>query len=588
MTETASRARRFGAFAALVVALLVPFVAAVVVAAPAHAAPCETCGGGGGDQPVPWTSSITVTAPATGTIVAMSGTTRVIDCGAAGNDCSQSVTTMAFERPTSGWPTYTFSYSGLSGYIAEWSGACSGFGACSVTNDQESQSLAATAHDVQAPSVSIVAPTRVSPTTTMSATVADNSGSPVLDTWQLCNPDGIGCVQLASGYARTVVSLANQAAGDYQLKLIARDPSGNETLATHQVTLVTSLQMTSSDLAAVTEAPSVTFFSDDETHIASRRCRAYPTGDTVPDWGPCTTDTSYAPTLADGDWTLQVEDTDDVGLVASVSKQTTVDTTAPSVSFVDGPAEGGTVSTPTVQISFAASDATLQSVTCAVDDAAPAACTSPQGLSGYRDGTHKYTVTATDQLGHSTTIVRNFMVNVPTTLTAATVASTYGTAAPLSVTIDPQTATGTVKFVAAGKTLCTATVSNGIATCTAPATLAGGTRTVTASYHGNYAPSATTLKLVVHKATTAVHASAAKAVKRGKKLSVSVSHLPRNATGKVVISNATKLCTATVRHGAASCTFAAVMTKGSHTLSVHYLGDTNYAASTKTIKVTVV
>jgi hypothetical protein len=576
--------------AGLALALLAPFVAALLAAPSANALP-PICNIDCPPQIITYTAEITVTPPAVGTVHGTNDSdARTIDCSGSGGSCTitdHQASDSGF--PSDGWPTWTFSFTGATGYIATWSGACSGLGNCVITNDKPStQSITAGALDIAPPAVSLSAPARVSPTTAIGATATDNSGAVSREDWYVCNPNGFACALQVQAANNTTFHLTGQAAGNYLIRFDATDPSGNRSSTERAVTLVTGLSMTSSDLPAVTAHPSFTFASDDEAFSTSQ-CRAYPTGGTVPAWGACTTKNSYAPDLSDGNWTLQAEEVDDLGNLAAVTKTTTVDATAPSVTITGGPVEGDTVGTPTVQFSFDATDANLQSVTCTLDNGAASPCSSTKSLSGYADGAHTFKVTATDKVEHVTTVVRHFSALVPTTLTGHSTTNTYGSPAKLAVSVSPAQSAGTVTFTSGGRTLCTAKISNATASCRAPATLASGTHAVTAAYHGGYAASSTKFTLTTKKQLTAIHASAVTTIKRGKKLTVSISRLPRAATGTVTVANgSTKLCSTTVHGGSARCSFIVKLGKGVRSLAVRYGGSRNYGASTQTIKVKVV
>lgn len=591
MNASGSARRRFVATLVLALTLLAPFVVGLAAAPTAQAipGPCDVdC-----SPPITYYSTITVTAPSLGSVVATNDSdTRTVTCSASNGTCllrdSQESDT---GRPVDGWPTWTFSYSGPGGYAVSWSGACAGMVVCAVTDDgSSSQTLTATSLDVEAPSVSLTAPDRITPSTTLVGSATDNSGTISYEEWIVCNSQATGCVSKSQGTNDTTFLLADEAAGTYVVRYLAKDGSGNENWSQKTVTLVTGLTMTSSGLPSLSGGSTVTmqFSSDDEDHT-TRQCRVYPTGAAAPDWGPCTLKNYFTVTQPDGDWTLEAKEVDDLGYVATVSNTTSIDTTAPSVTIAQGPAEGATVTSRTMRLAVNATDAHLQSVTCALDNATATPCDQVTTLSGYADGAHTVTVTATDELGHVTTLVRHFSVVVPTTTRGHSVATTYGTAARLAVSVTPASATGTVTFTSGGKPLCTARISSGQAACAAPRTLAAGTHAITAAYRGNYAPSTTKLILTIEKRATAIQVGTAKTVSQGKTLAVRVRSLPKDATGSVTVANgSSRLCSAKVHNGSAVCSFTVKLAKGSHPLTVRYSGTSNYATSARTIRVKVV
>lgn len=590
----AGSARRLGILA-LGLAALSSLAVALAGGADASCDPNNgDCNPGGGGTT--YQSVLTVTPPAVGTVYGtISGqSTNVIACSASGGPCTVTDDQVGSVRPTDGWPTYEFTYTGANGYgLDHWGGACSGSYSCSVTNDQPATSLTATSRDVQPPSVALNVPARVGPDTQLTAAASDNDGIVRLD-WQLCQTEISGCVTFANGSPVTMGSGA--ASGDHWLRVSARDAAGNIGTASKQITYVAFVSMTWQLLPDFTEAPTLSFHSDDEAHVPQdnehRQCRADPVDGTPGSWGPCTTATSYTPQLPDGQWQLQAREIDDLGLVGLVWDDTTVDTTAPSVTLTDGPTEGSTVATTALRMGFTATDANLDSVVCALDDAAPAPCASPYPLTGYGNGQHTFTVTATDVLGHTGSATRTFAVAVPTTVTPtrARFAAVYGHRAHLSARIAPDTATGRIRFAtAAGHVLCTAAVTAGTATCAAPARLAPAAMTVVARYTGNYSAGQAATKLLVTKAPTAIHAGAARTVRHGARLPVVVRGLPGAATGTVVVRVGKRtLCRASVRHGRGRCPVLATLAPGHrYAFHVRYLGNAFYRGSAATVHVRV-
>lgn len=583
-------------FAVLGLVLVVLSALAVALAGGADAE-CDPnngdCNPGGGTT---YYSVLTVTPPAVGTVYGtVSGqSTNVIACAASGGTCTVIDDQVGFVRPTSGWPTYDFTYTGANGFdLDHWGGACSGWSSCAVTNDQPSTSLSATSRDVQPPHPSMNVPARIGPATQLTATAIDNDGISRLD-WRLCQTNHTGCYTFGSGSPVTVGY--GKASGTYSLEVWAYDAAGNIGTASAQVTYVAGVLMTWQTLPEFTEAPSFSFHSDDEAHVPDdnnyRRCRAFPVDGTPSSWGPCTTWNSYAPQLPDGHWRLQAQEIDDLGLYGIAWNDTTVDTTAPAVALTDGPTEGSTVATTELRMGFTATDANLESVTCALDGRAPAPCESPYPLTGYGNGQHTFTVTATDVLGHTSSAARTFAVAVPTTVTPARArfATVYGHKAHLSARVHPDAATGKVRFVtAAGRLLCTAAVAAGTASCTAPARLAPASMRVVAHYVGNYSPSQASTKLLVTKAPTTIHARAARSVRHGARLPVAVRGLPRAATGTIVVRTGKRtLCRASVHRGRGRCPVVAKLTPGHrYTLQVRYGGNTFYRGSAATVRVRV-
>ncbi|HEV8250104.1 MAG TPA: LamG-like jellyroll fold domain-containing protein, partial [Gaiellaceae bacterium] len=114
-------------------------------------------------------------------------------------------------------------------------------------------------------------------------------------------------------------------------------------------------------------------------------------------FGPCTSPKSYSG-LGDGLHTFEVKATDGAGNEgAPASHSWTVDTVAPTVSIVSGPADP--TNATSASFSFTASEAGV-SFTCQLDGGGFGACTSPKSYSGLADGAHSFQVKATDATGN--------------------------------------------------------------------------------------------------------------------------------------------------------------------------------------------
>ncbi len=105
--------------------------------------------------------------------------------------------------------------------------------------------------------------------------------------------------------------------------------------------------------------------------------------------------------LGNGSHTFSVRARDPVGNVDATppSRTWTVDTTAPDTTLSGGPAEGSTVSATSATFSFSSTDGTA-TFECKLDSASFAACTSPDTVSGLRDGSHTFSVRARDPAGN--------------------------------------------------------------------------------------------------------------------------------------------------------------------------------------------
>jgi hypothetical protein len=102
---------------------------------------------------------------------------------------------------------------------------------------------------------------------------------------------------------------------------------------------------------------------------------------------------------------------DDVGNTASVQRAFTFDLSGPAVAFTGRtPAAGSVTASRSAVVTYTSTDPHLAAVTCTVDRAARACPGGRLSLANLAAGRHTVTVSATDTLGHRTTISRTFTV----------------------------------------------------------------------------------------------------------------------------------------------------------------------------------
>ena len=116
---------------------------------------------------------------------------------------------------------------------------------------------------------------------------------------------------------------------------------------------------------------------------------------------PCSSPQSYTD-LSEGSHTLEVKATDQASITdpTPASRIWTVDTTTPETTIDYGPSDGATLSSRDVSFTFSASEAgsTLE---CSLDGAAFASCTSPKEYTDLSEGSHTFSVKATDASGNT-------------------------------------------------------------------------------------------------------------------------------------------------------------------------------------------
>ncbi len=177
-----------------------------------------------------------------------------------------------------------------------------------------------------------------------------------------------------------------------------------------------------------------------------------------------------------------------------------------------------------------------------------------------------------------------------TTTTMSAVSGYVGTKVTLSAKVKGGTLPkGTVKFAWGGKTLCSATLSNGTASCGHVFGAVGSLR-VEAEYAGNATHKASTgvatVKVLALKTSVKVTASPAAAT-TGKAMTFTAVVSPSAATGTVTFSDAAgKLGTAKVVAGKASLKYT-WNAGGSYTVTAAYGGDAKDLRSSGSTTVTV-
>ena len=226
-------------------------------------------------------------------------------------------------------------------------------------------------------------------------------------------------------------------------------------------------------------------------------------------------------------------------------------------------------------VRFTASGGTLCTATVFLGDADCTTAVLPAG---------DYNVTATysgDANYYTNSNTTSFTISQnPSAITGSS-----GNVVALTVSNLPTGSTGFVTFSLGSTLLCTATDTDGVASCNTSA-LPVGSNSVDAVYSGdvNFVGSTSTITVNVLPAATAIALSGTATPGL---ITLSQSGLPSAATGSVSFSfSGQPLCTATVHSGSSSCTVS-VLPTGSDLITAVYSGDASYTMASGSTTLTV-
>lgn len=110
----------------------------------------------------------------------------------------------------------------------------------------------------------------------------------------------------------------------------------------------------------------------------------------------------------------------------TVTRRFVIDRTAPEVSITSGPKQLSVSKLRSASFAFAANEA-VSGFTCALDQAAAAACASPLTLSKLSPGLHALTIATADAAGNAGSVTRRFAVNSASSTTTFADANTAKT-----------------------------------------------------------------------------------------------------------------------------------------------------------------
>ena len=230
-------------------------------------------------------------------------------------------------------------------------------------------------------------------------------------------------------------SYSGLADGSHSFEVRATDAAGNTgTAATFNWTVDTIAPTTTitSGPSALTGQTSASFQFTANESGSSFECRLDGSG-----YGPCTSPADYS-NLAEGGHTFSVRATDTAGNTGPAATFSwTIDTTSPILTITARPAD------PTNQTSasFSFSSNKQGAFECQLDVGVLTPCSSPVSYTGLAEGSHTFTVQATDTSGHTSAPV-TYSWRIDTTPPTVAIQSgpsdpTNATSASFSFTSEP-------------------------------------------------------------------------------------------------------------------------------------------------------
>jgi hypothetical protein len=199
------------------------------------------------------------------------------------------------------------------------------------------------------------------------------------------------------------------AAGSHSFAVTATDGGNNTTTVTRYFQVdgtgpAVSLKSPAKDGAINDTTPTFSpTVSDPESGVASVTCQI---GSGAV--SPCA---GFAPTLAEGTYTLTVRATNGAGMTKKLSRTFTVDTTAPTTTIKTGPTRPFAAS-PAGAFTLASNE-TGAKLKCRLDAEPYSTCGPNLSYSGLTAGTHVFSARATDPAGNTDTTPASWTWTVP-------------------------------------------------------------------------------------------------------------------------------------------------------------------------------
>jgi hypothetical protein len=297
--------------------------------------------------------------------------------------------------------TLTASGGGL-GFGPHWTGCDSASGSTCDILMEGNQSVSVTWTDDADPTVGLSSSSpssKAGPSTVFTASANDNAGVAKVDFYV----DDV--LKLSDTSAPYQFAPDLSALGDgttHTVKAISQDTSGRRSSAasaSFTVDKSTGPTGVSTPPAYTKTTPQITFSAGD----ASVVCRTKFGGTVVGTTSSCTSPYTPQGVTTDGQYTVEIQGTDDVGNTATVTKTFTRDTGAPNLT-VTKPENGDAIGGPFAPTLSADDGFSTPTVDCKIDGGAFGSCSGLEPA----DGAHTLTVRASDAAGNTTEVTRSF------------------------------------------------------------------------------------------------------------------------------------------------------------------------------------
>lgn len=287
-----------------------------------------------------------------------------------------------------------------------------------------------------------------------------------------CSIDtGTASYAACSGPGSTHTPGSDLTQGAKTFRVRATDTAGNTEVATRTFT-VDSVAPDTTIATGPAEGTTITTAGTSFTFTSTEGGGTFECKLDSGSFGSCTSPRNLT-SLQNGSHTFSVRATDAAGNVDATpaTRTFTVDTsdhTPPETSITTGPADGATVTTANAGFGFSA-DESGSTFECKLDSGGFESCSSPRNLSGLENGSHTFSVRATDPNGNTdpTPATRTFTVAIDSTPPDTVIDSgPNGT-----ITVDA----ATIVFHAteSGSTFECKLDSGGFQPCTSPRALSG-------------------------------------------------------------------------------------------------------------------